>query len=51
VVWRNYVNDITGGGASNNAVFVQLELKGLTRLGQDVSGLLEHGILGYQDNR
>lgn len=51
VVWRNYVNDITGGGASNNAVFVQLELKGLTRVGQDVSGLLEHGILGYQDNR
>lgn len=50
VVWRNYVNDITGGGASNNAVFVQLELKGLTRVGQDVSGLLEHGILGYQDN-
>lgn len=50
-VWRNYVNDITGGGASNNAVFVQLELKGLTRVGQDVSSLLEHGILGYQDNR
>lgn len=51
VVWRNYVNDITGGGGANNAVFVQLELKGLTRIGQDVSGLLEHGILGYQDNR
>ena len=51
VVWRDYVNDITGGGASNNAVFVQLELKGLTRVGQDVSSLLEHGILGYQDNR
>ncbi len=49
VVWRNYVNDVSG--ATNNAVFVQLELKGLTRVGQDVSGLLEHGILGYQDNR
>lgn len=49
VVWRNYVNDVSG--AANNAVFVQLELKGLTRIGQDVSDLLEHGILGYQDNR
>ena len=49
VVWRNYVNDVSG--SANNAVFVQLELKGLTRIGQDVSGLLEHGILGYQDNR
>ncbi len=49
VVWRNYVNDAFG--STNNAVFVQLELKGLTRVGQDVSGLLEHGILGYQDNR
>ena len=49
VVWRNYVNDVSG--ATNNAMFVQLELKGLTRIGQDVSGLLEHGILGYQDNR
>ncbi len=45
-VVRNYVNGI---GQNNNAMFVQLELKGLTRIGQDVSSLLENGILGYQD--
>ncbi len=45
-VWRNYVNDPLSN--SNNAYFLQLELKGLSRLGQAGTTLLERGILGYE---
>ena len=46
VVGRTFIND--DSGSRNNAVFVQLELKGLGRLGKKVDSALEHGILGYE---
>ena len=42
---RQYLSDLNGN--ANNAVLVQLELKGLTSLGQGVKELLGEGILGY----
>lgn len=45
MVGRSYINDPTG--ASNRSLFVELELKGLTSVGNRVEGLLENGILGY----
>ncbi len=48
LVARHYVNDLDE--ESNNALYLQLELKGLTRVGNSISNLLEHGILGYSVN-
>ncbi len=42
---RRYVNDVAE--APENAFFIQLELKGLTSLGDKVDDYLEQGILGY----
>jgi len=44
-VTRRYVS--TRSGDTENAIFLQLELKGLTSLGSPADDLLEHGILGY----
>ncbi len=44
---RSYVNDI--GGARNDAVLVQLELKGLTSVGDPIGSIMENGILGYHE--
>ncbi|MFC1603072.1 LPS assembly protein LptD [Pseudomonadota bacterium] len=46
VVGRRYVNEIDDEKA-NEAVFVQLELKGLSSFGSDIVTLLDEGIFGY----
>jgi len=46
VVARHYVNKFDAGEA-NNAIFVQLELKGLSSFGSDIVSLLDKGIFGY----
>ncbi len=46
VVGRRYVNELETGTA-NNAIFVQLELKGLSSFGSDIVSLLDKGIFGY----
>jgi len=46
LVGRSYVNDVNGG--MTNAVYAQVEFKGLTGTGSQVDNLLEHGILGYE---
>jgi LPS-assembly protein len=43
---QSYINNTEDG--RNNAVFLQLELKGLGKLGTKVDDALERGILGYQ---
>ena len=48
ILARNYIND--DSGSRNTAVFFQLELKGLGKLGKKVDSALEHGILGYEPN-
>ncbi len=45
LVSRSYVS--TREGESEQAIYVQLELKGLTGVGTPVRGLLDRGILGY----
>ncbi len=49
LVGRSHVNEVQGG--RTDAIYLQLELKGLGSLGDPVEDLLEHGILGYQDKR
>lgn len=46
VVGRRYVNELESDSA-NNAIFVQLELKGLSSFGSDIVSLLDRGIFGY----
>ncbi len=46
VVARHYVNEIEDDSA-NNAIFLQLELKGLSSFGSDITTLLDEGIFGY----
>ena len=46
LVSRNYLNGT--GGEDNAVIMLQLTLKGLTSLGDDIDSLLEEGILGYQ---
>ncbi|MFO1419273.1 MAG: LPS assembly protein LptD [Methylotetracoccus sp.] len=58
VVGRHYINSVTTTGSgtasnnfksnANNGVFVQLELKGLTRLGDQLEKLLYRSIRGYR---
>lgn len=43
---RRYLSDTNGEYQS--AVFMQLELKGLTSIGDSIEKMLENGILGYQ---
>lgn len=47
---RRYLNTIESDGTaqSNNAVFMQLELKGLTTLGDEVDKFLERSVSGYR---
>lgn len=45
VVTRRFVS--TRSGDTESAIFLQLELNGLTSLGSPTDQLLEHGILGY----
>jgi len=45
IVGRSFIND--DSDSRNNAVFFQLELKGLGKLGRKVDSALEHGILDY----
>lgn len=45
---RSYISDTSG--ASNDAVMLQLELKGLTSFGDPIESVLENGILGYTRN-
>jgi LPS-assembly protein len=47
-VARHYVNDTDND--SNTAIFAQLEMKGLTSLGDNIDSFLENGILGYQSD-
>ncbi|HTD28579.1 MAG TPA: LPS-assembly protein LptD, partial [Xanthomonadaceae bacterium] len=42
---RNYVRDTLG--EKDTAVFVELELKGLSSLGRDTNPVLDRDILGY----
>jgi len=46
VVFRNYIANRTG--SSDNAIAVQLILKGLTSVGDPAGRQLERGILGYE---
>ncbi len=46
IVGRHYVNKLENESA-NNAIFLQLELKGLSRFGSDITTLLDKGIFGY----
>ncbi|MEN8107280.1 MAG: LPS assembly protein LptD [Pseudomonadota bacterium] len=46
-IGRSFVNDEDGD--RNTAMFLQVELKGLTSLGSQVDSVLERGILGYHD--
>lgn len=48
LVGRSYIN--SDEDDRNNAVFMQLELKGLGRLGSKIDNVLERGILGYQSS-
>lgn len=48
VLGRSYVSDTAG--ESNDAILLQLELKGLTSFGDPIESLLEDGILGYNRN-
>lgn len=43
---RRYVNTVSGD--NNQALYLQLELKGLANIGNSVEDVLEHGILGYR---
>ena len=43
---RSYIND--DSRTRNNAIFIQLELRGLSKLGSSVDAALERAILGYQ---
>lgn len=45
VMGRSYISDTQG--EHNDAILFQLELKGLTSLGDPIESLLEDGILGY----
>ncbi|MFN2309941.1 MAG: LPS-assembly protein LptD [Gammaproteobacteria bacterium] len=45
VLGRSYIGDLQG--ARNDAILFQLELKGLTSIGNPIETLLEDGILGY----
>lgn len=47
-VVRDYRSDANSEG--NLALFLQLELKGLTSLGDKIDQFLERGILGYRNN-
>ena len=50
LIGRRYLNTIKPDGTaqSNNAVFLQVELKGLTSLNDDVDRFLERSIAGYR---
>lgn len=52
LIGRHYINDVrtgvNGGNVANNGVFVQLELKGLTRFGDQVDRFLQRSISGYR---
>ena len=48
IVGRSYINN--DNDSRNTAVFFQLELKGLGKLGKKVDSALEHGILGYESD-
>ena len=48
---RHYLNNIQAGATTaqaNNGVFVQLEFKGLTRIGDQVDQFLERSVSGYR---
>lgn len=49
VVDRYYVN--TTDSRYNRALMVEMVLKGLTGLGSSIESVLEHGILGYSEQR
>jgi len=52
LVARNYaVDDTADRIETNNAIYVQLILKGLGDIGENIDDLLENGILGYQSHR
>lgn len=46
VLGRRYVRNLEG--EMNNAIFFELELKGLARLGRDTEQFLQRAILGYR---
>lgn len=45
ILGRSYLSDTQG--EHNDAILLQLELKGLTSIGDPIESLLENGILGY----
>lgn len=48
VLGRSYISDTQG--ENNDAILLQLELKGLTSFGDPIESVLEDGILGYTRN-
>jgi LPS-assembly protein len=49
LVAQQYINSDTG--QEDNAIYLQLVLKGLGKLGEDIDSLLKRRILGYTDRR
>lgn len=47
IVGRSFIN--SDGDTRTNAIFFQLELKGLSKLGKNIDNVLEQDILGYDD--
>ena len=48
LVGRNYVNDLND--EDNTGIYLQLELKGVGRIGTGLESVLERGILGYHSD-
>ena len=48
LVGQQLLTDPNGSAERQNAVFLQLELKGLTSIGNKIDEFLERGILGYE---
>jgi LPS-assembly protein len=48
LVGRNYVNDEKG--KRTTGIYLELELKGLTSIGNSIDNVLERGILGYESD-
>lgn len=48
LVGRSYVNDKKGGRTTG--IYLELELKGFTSIGNSIDNILERGILGYESD-
>jgi len=49
LISRRYINTASTGSEYQSAIAIQLELKGLANIGDNIENILESGILGYQN--